>query len=195
MDKRVLLGGAGVVVIAIAIAAAQMYPSNSEVPDDLVTETDDNPFEGLNDVFNEKGPDLGMTEEQIEAEDDFLQISPDGDDAESSSQAAGTVKTENVPYSSCQKAPELDGEEFNARSADGYATRMIYAYVQMKQVVDTQDCTCAGKVAPFSEVVRIKAELVEEHGEDWHRRKMGQFYNDESNALKKQAEAICGGEF
>lgn len=191
MKKRMILGGTAVLAVLAAVAVAQMRPGEEPTPEGLVTQADDNPFAGLDEIFNEPGPDLGMTEEEVQAEDDYLRMSP-------SAGGAGDVPealTENVLYETCEKVPEVNTAEYEGKTDEGYATRMIYTYVLMQHTLDSRDCTCVGKVAPFTEVSKIKEQIAAEHGEDWNRYQLGDDYFSQSRNLRDQVEAMCGGKF
>ncbi len=191
MKKRMILGGTAVLAVLAAVAVAQMRPVEETTPEGLVTQADDNPFAGLDEIFNEPDPDLGMTEEEVQAEDDYLRMSPP---------AGGTgdmpeALTENVLYETCEKVPEVKSAEFFRGTPDAYADRMLYDYVRYERVLTTKDCTCAGKVAPFAEVQKIKDQIVAEHGDDWNRLIIGGEYEKDGNELRDQVEAMCGGKF
>jgi hypothetical protein len=156
-----------------------------------VTQADDNPFAGLDEIFNEAGPDLGMTEEEVQAEDDYLRMSPPAGETGDVPEAL----TDNVLYETCEKVPEVKSAEYDASNAEASATRMIYSYVLMRHTLDSRDCTCAGKVAPFAEVQKIKDQIAAEHGDDWNRAKFGNDYFSQSRKLRDQVEAMCGGKF
>lgn len=193
MNRKVILGGTVALVIAVAVAGAQMFPrADNAVPADIVTDPNDNPFAGLDAIFNEEGEDLGLTEEELQAEEDYLRISPPADNG-----AADAVlyQGENVPYSSCEKEPETLTSEFRRGSAESAAVRDIYAYLRYKRVLELADCTCNGKVAPFSEVQAVKDQLVADHGEDWPRNFWGAHYRREAFRLATEVETFCGGRF
>lgn len=191
MKKRMILGGTAVLAVLAAVAVAQMRPGEEAAPEGLVTQADDNPFAGLDEMFNEPSPDLGMTEEEVQAEDDYLRITPPagmtGDVPE--------ALTENVLYETCAEVPEVKTAEYSARSEEGYASRMIYSYVLMRHTLDSRDCTCAGKVAPFAEVRKIKDQIATEQGDGWNRYQFGDKYFDQSRTLRDHVEAMCGGKF
>ena len=86
-------------------------------------------------------------------------------------------------YAMSQKGPE-------AR-----AYRDIYGYVKVRNVIDTSDCTCAGKVAAWSDVDLIAAAIRKKTGEEqlsWQDTKV---IFDASNELFPIAETMCGGSF
>ena len=86
-------------------------------------------------------------------------------------------------YAMSQKGPE-------AR-----AYRDIYGYVKVRNVIDTSDCTCTGKVAAWSDVDLIAAAIRKETGKQqlsWQDTKV---VFDASNELFPIAETMCGGSF
>lgn len=75
------------------------------------------------------------------------------------------------------------------------AYRDIYGYVKVRNVIATKDCTCAGKVATWSDVELIATRLREDSGKDrlgWQDTKA---VFDASNEMFPIAEAMCGGSF
>jgi hypothetical protein len=73
--------------------------------------------------------------------------------------------------------------------------RDIYGYVKVRNVIATKDCTCAGKVATWSDVELIATRLREDSGKDrlgWQDTKA---VFDASNEMFPIAEAMCGGSF
>lgn len=191
MKKRMILGGTAVLAVLAAVAVAQMRPGETPAPEGLVTQADDNPFAGLDEIFNEPGPDLGMTEEEVQAEDGYLRMSPPAGETGDVPEAL----TDNVLYETCEKVPEAKSAEFFRGTPDAYADRMLYDYARYKRVLTTKDCTCAGKVASFAEVQKIKDQIVAEHGDDWNRLIIGGEYEKDGNKLRDQVEAMCGGKF
>ena len=107
-----------------------------------------------------------------------------------------------------QPIPEAVNEEFrNCRALwpDEYeqaqsgpearALRDIYGYVQARNVVATQDCTCAGKVASWRDVETLATALRAEPGAQrltWQHTKM---VVGEADRLTAIAETMCGGSF
>ena len=75
------------------------------------------------------------------------------------------------------------------------AYRDIYGYVKVRNVIATSDCTCAGKVAAWSDVDLIAAAIRKETGKErlsWQDTKV---VFDTSNELFPIAETMCGGSF
>ena len=75
------------------------------------------------------------------------------------------------------------------------ALRDIYGYVQARNVVATQDCACAGKVASWADVETLTTALRAELGAQrltWQHTKT---IAEEADRLTAIAEAMCGGSF
>lgn len=199
MNKRVLLGGAAVLIIVAAVAGAQMIPrASDDVPADLVIDPSDNPFAGLDQIFNEEGPDLGLTEEELKAEDDFLLIRiPDDNGDDSDNPLAGeTFAGENVEYRTCEKDPGLQSAEYNeSGTGEGAALRSIYSFVRLQRVLDLKDCTCEGKVAPISDAIKVRDELKENQGDKWQPFAVSSEFNNKTREIRPQVEAFCMGRF
>ncbi|WP_157936049.1 hypothetical protein [Paracoccus zhejiangensis] len=168
------------------------YAARSGLIPPLPWSTFSPPFSaGLDEMFNEPGPDPGMMEEDVQAEDDYLRISPPAGEADDVPEAL----TENVPYETCEKVPEAKTQEFFRGTPDAYANRMFYDFARYERVLTTKDCTCAGKVAPFDTVQEIRDQITAEQGEDWNRLIIGGDYETAGNKLRDQVEAMCGGRF
>ncbi|SMO99181.1 hypothetical protein [Paracoccus laeviglucosivorans] len=134
--------------------------------------------------------DLEFTPEQQTDDQEYLRVLPRADGTH-----AARAKTENVPYRRCDKDPFVASKAYRASSADAYASRMIYDYVRSRRVLNLRDCTCHGKVAPFSEVTAIIADIEAEHGSGWNRHNVAREYGKLGLQLFTQAEAMCGGDF
>jgi len=186
MESRIIT--VAVLVLAGVIAAPALRAQDSASPPPETSAGA--PFAGLDRLINEEGPDLGLTQEQQQAEEDFLRVMPRGEVGE-----VPKARTANVPYRRCEKDPFVASKAFDAASKDAYAQRMIYAYVQKKRVLDLRDCTCQGKVAPFAEVEKIIADIEIRTGAGWNRYDVGRDYSKQSRELFRQTEAMCGGEF
>lgn len=109
-------------------------------------------------------------------------------------EASDTMKN-NIPYRKCEWDASVKSKEFNAATPEAYARRMIYSYAQMSRVLSLNDCTCHGKVAPYTEVQNIEAWLNNTLGPDWKRITVGQLYFNTSAKLRKRATALCGEDF
>ncbi|MDS9469670.1 hypothetical protein RGQ15_19065 [Paracoccus sp. MBLB3053] len=171
-------------VIALPVWRAQgQDPAQREAPAE-------NPFAALNRLAGEAMPDFGASEHAEASEQDFLRLSPQSD-----SQDLPKALTENVPYSTCEKAEGFETEAFQASTVEAAARRMIYAYVRQQHVLDTRDCTCAGKAAPVGLVEEAVQNVEATEGKDWNRIAIGNDYAAKARQLRDQVEAMCGGAF
>ena len=190
MARRILIGGA---VLALALAGVIALPAWRAQGQDPVQQMEtpaENPFAALDHLVDEAAPSFGASDQAERSDQDFLRLSP-----QSEPQDIPKALTENVPYSNCDKLPEVESATFKAASPDAYARRMFYVYAQMRRVLDTGDCTCKGKTAPFSAVEAIEAELQASEGVDWNRHAAGRDYISRARKLRADVEAMCGGTF
>jgi hypothetical protein len=83
-----------------------------------------------------------------------------------------------------------------ARSGpEARALRDIYGLVRVRNVIETQDCGCSGKVANWEEVEAVAAALRDHHDIQrlsWQQTKA---IAEEAAILTAVAETICGGSF
>lgn len=177
---NVKLAVAGVVAVVVAFGGGIVVQKRLSAPQEEV-----NPF-GL----------PMLTAEQQKAEDAFLRIDLDGSARRAEAQIAASGEkplTENVPYRRCTKVPEVADPSFDAGTAEASARRRIYSIARFNRVLATKDCTCAGKVAPWSVVVEREAALRAEFGDKWT--DQWPALQDEATNKRKLVEALCGGEF
>ena len=100
----------------------------------------------------------------------------------------------NMPYRNCAKVPEVQGDAVQQKTQEGYVRRFIYSYVMMNHVLETGDCTCGGKSAPYAPAQKIEDELRQQYGAGWATSDAAQAYFNQSRALRPQIEALCGGD-
>ncbi|EEW25090.1 hypothetical protein [Rhodobacter ferrooxidans] len=83
-----------------------------------------------------------------------------------------------------------------ARSGpEARALRDIYGLVRVRNVIETQDCGCTGKVANWEEVEAVAAALRDHHDVQrlsWQQTKA---IAEEASTLTAVAETMCGGSF
>ena len=83
-----------------------------------------------------------------------------------------------------------------ARSGlEARALRDIYGLVRVRNVIETQDCGCAGKVANWEKVEAVAAALRDHHDVQrlsWQQTKA---IAEEAATLTAVAETMCGGSF
>jgi hypothetical protein len=86
-------------------------------------------------------------------------------------------------YALSQKGPE-------AR-----AYRDIYGFIKVRSVIETQDCSCAGKVASWADVERLAADLRKAQTVEKLTWQQTLYVFETSNDLFPVAETMCGGRF
>lgn len=202
--NKLVYGLAGGVVGAVAASMVLMMPPANKSGDDALvippsrasahaeTAENDSPFAGLQKLLDEDGPDLGLTEEQIRVEEDFLSL--DLGDKTDTSDVVPLKNAQNQRAVTCPKIPEVADREYLRGVSASATRRWIYSYVRAKNVVDTKDCSCTGKMPPFAPVYAIQKELEAQYGEDWADSGQ-QKYIELSEEYLDKAEAMCGGEF
>lgn len=103
---------------------------------------------------------------------------------------------ENVLFQRCDDYMPQASEDELVRAPAGPDRRMkseIYARMNVRQALDTGDCTCAGKVAPYEPVAAVLDEVKRKHGQ------LGGalFYEyfEETLRLQRAVERLCNGRF
>ncbi|WP_134681469.1 hypothetical protein [Paracoccus ravus] len=189
MARRIVIGGAVLALNLTAVIALPLWRAQGQDPAQQESAAE-KPFAALDHLVDEATTGFGFNDQATGRDQDYLRLSP-----QIGSQDVPKALTENVPYSSCERAPEVSSKAFAEPSFDAYARRMIYSYAQMRRVLNTRDCSCAGKVAPFSDVAAIEGQVAERDGHEWNRRVVGREYITLARGLRSQVEAMCGGEF
>ncbi|SEO19590.1 hypothetical protein SAMN04488103_11430 [Gemmobacter aquatilis] len=83
-----------------------------------------------------------------------------------------------------------------ARSGpEARALRDIYGLVRVRNVIETQNCGCAGKVANWEDVEVVAAALREQYGVEKLSWQQTEAIAEEAAALTAVAETMCGGSF
>ena len=124
-------------------------------------------------------------------EEAFLNVLPKIDVPDDVQPIQGAV---NEEFRNCeaQWPPEY---ALSQKGPEARAYRDIYGYGKVRTVIATSDCTCAGKVAAWSDVDLIAASIRKETGTEplsWQDTKA---VFDASNELFPIAETMCGGSF
>ena len=124
-------------------------------------------------------------------EEAFVNVLPKIDVPEDVQPIPGAV---NEEFRNCRATWPV--EYVQAQSGpEARAMRDIYGYVQARSVVETQDCTCAGKVASWADVEALSTALRSELGVErlsWQQTKT---IAEEADRLTAVAETMCGGSF
>ncbi|MGB3315318.1 MAG: hypothetical protein WBB85_12970 [Albidovulum sp.] len=103
---------------------------------------------------------------------------------------------ENVPLQRCDAYfPNAAKKELDVMKnpPDRRMKGEIYARMNVRRALDTGECTCTGKVAPYEPVAIVLAEIKRRHGEPDGA--LFYPYRDETARLRRAVERLCGGYF
>lgn len=124
-------------------------------------------------------------------EDAYLDVLPKVDVPENVEPIPGAV---NEEFRNCRALWPAEYDQAQS-GPEARALRDIYGYVQARNVVATQDCACAGKVASWADVETLTTALRAELGAQrltWQHTKT---IAEEADRLTAIAETMCGGSF
>ena len=127
----------------------------------------------------------------IGREDTYLDVLPKVDVPENVEPIPGAV---NEEFRECE-AFWPAGYALARSGPEARALRDIYGLVRVRNVIETQDCGCAGKVANWEKVEAVAAALRDHHDVQrlsWQQTKA---IAEEAAELTVVAEAMCGGSF
>lgn len=85
--------------------------------------------------------------------------------------------------------------ELSQKGPEARAYRDIYGFIKVRNVVQTQDCSCAGKVANWNDVEVLAADLRSAKSVERLTWQQTREVFEASNALFPIAETMCGGSF
>lgn len=85
--------------------------------------------------------------------------------------------------------------ERSQKGTEARAYRDIYGFIKVRNVVQTQDCSCAGKVASWDDVEALAASLRSAKSVERLTWQQTLEVFEASNALFPIAETMCGGSF
>ncbi len=85
--------------------------------------------------------------------------------------------------------------ELSQKGTEARAYRDIYGFIKVRNVVQTQDCSCAGKVASWDDVESLAASLRRAKSVERLTWQQTLEVFEASNALFPIAETMCGGSF
>lgn len=124
-------------------------------------------------------------------EEAFLDVLPKVEVPENVQLIPGAV---NEEFRNCRGSWPADFDHAQS-GTEARALRDIYGYVQARNVVATQDCSCAGKVALWEDVetlaTALRADLRVQRLTWQHTKTIA----EEADRLTAIAEAMCGGSF
>jgi len=124
-------------------------------------------------------------------EDAYLDVLPKVDVPENVEPIPGAV---NEEFRNCE-ASWPAGYALARSGPEARALRDIYGLIRVQNVIETQDCGCAGKVANWEQVEAVAAVLRDHHDVErlsWQQTKA---VAEEATKLTIVAETMCGGSF
>ncbi|MDZ7574126.1 MAG: hypothetical protein U0934_09235 [Pseudotabrizicola sp.] len=127
----------------------------------------------------------------IVQEDAYLDVLPKIEIPENVQPIPGAV---NEEFRNCEAAWPA-GYALARSGPEARALRDIYGLVRVRNVIETQNCGCTGKVATWEEVEAVAAALRDHHDVQrlsWQQTKA---IAEEAAALTAVAETMCGGSF
>ena len=124
-------------------------------------------------------------------EEAFLSVLPKVEVPENVQPIPGAV---NEEFRNCQTSWPA-GYELARSGPEARALRDIYGFVRVRNVIETQDCGCAGKVANWDDVDVIAAALRERHDVERLSWQQTNAIAEEASTLTAVAETMCGGSF
>jgi hypothetical protein len=127
----------------------------------------------------------------ISLEDAYLDVLPKVEIPEDVQPIPGAV---NEEFRNC---PALWPAEYelSQKGPEARAYRDIYGFIKVRNVVQTQDCSCAGKVANWDDVEALATDLRSAKSVERLTWQQTREVFEASNALFPIAETMCGGSF
>lgn len=127
----------------------------------------------------------------ISKEDAYLDVLPKVEIPDDVQPIPGAV---NEEFRSCRANWPAE-YELSQKGTEARAYRDIYGFIKVRNVVQTQDCSCAGKVASWEEVESLAAGLRRAKSVERLTWQQTLEVFEASNALFPITEIMCGGSF
>jgi len=124
-------------------------------------------------------------------EDAYLNVLPKVEIPEDIQPIPGAV---NEEFRNCRALWPAE-YELSQKGTEARAYRDIYGFIKVRNVVQTQDCSCAGKVASWDDVEGLAASLRSAKSVERLTWQQTLEVFEASNALFPIAETMCGGSF
>lgn len=124
-------------------------------------------------------------------EDAYLDVLPKVEIPENVQPIPGAV---NEEFRNCRALWPAE-YELSQKGTEARAHRDIYGFIKVRNVVQTQDCSCAGKVASWEDVEALAASLRRAKSVERLTWQQTLEVFEASNALFPIAETMCGGSF
>ncbi len=127
----------------------------------------------------------------IAQEDTYLDVLPKVDVPENVEPIQGAV---NEEFRKCE-AFWPAGYALARSGPEARALRDIYGLVRVRNVIETLDCGCAGKVANWDDVEAVAAALRDQYGVERLSWRQTKAIAEDAAELTIVAETMCGGGF
>lgn len=127
----------------------------------------------------------------ISEEDAYLDVLPKVEIPDDVQPIQGAV---NEEFRNCE-ASWPAGYALARSGPEARALRDIYGLVRVRNVIETQDCGCAGKVASWEEVEAVAAALRDHHDVQRLSWQQTRAIAEDAAKLTAIAETMCGGSF
>lgn len=127
----------------------------------------------------------------IAEEEAFLSVLPKVEVPEDVQPIPGAV---NEEFRNCRASWPAE-YEISQKGPEARAYRDIYGFIKVKNVIETQDCSCAGKVASWADVETLATDLRLAKTVDRLTWQQTLEVFETSNTLFPIAETMCGGRF
>ena len=124
-------------------------------------------------------------------EDAYLDVLPKVEIPENVQPIPGVV---NEEFRNCRALWPAE-YELSQKGPEARAYRDIYGFIKVRNVVQTQDCSCGGKVANWEAVEALAADLRNAKAVERLTWQQTLEVFEASNALFPIAETMCGGSF
>ena len=127
----------------------------------------------------------------ISEEDTYLDVLPKVEIPDDVQPIPGAV---NEEFRNCRANWPAE-YELSQKGPEARAYRDIYGFIKVRNVLQTQDCSCAGKVASWDDVEALAAILRSAKSVERLTWQQTLEVFEASNALFPIAETMCGGSF
>lgn len=127
----------------------------------------------------------------IAQEDAYLDVLPKVEIPDDVQPISGAV---NEEFRNCE-ASWPSGYALARSGPEARALRDIYGLVRVRNVIETLDCGCAGKVANWEDVEAVAAALRDQYGVERLSWRQTKAIAEDAAELTIVAETMCGGNF
>lgn len=127
----------------------------------------------------------------IALEDAYLDVLPKVEVPENVRPIPGAMNNE---FRNCRASWPTE-YALSQKGPEARAYRDIYGFIKVRSVIETQDCSCAGKVASWADVERLAADLRKAQTVEKLTWQQTLYVFETSNDLFPVAETMCGGSF